>query len=145
MTAEHFIKLERMYLQTNINTQFFETTEISITKESAEVALTISDKYFHALGAMHGSVYFKLLDDAAFFAANSVVEDYFVLTTSFNVNLIRPVSSGQVKAIGKLKYRSKNLLVAEATLWNEEGKEVAFGTGNFYKSKTALTEKIGYQ
>ncbi len=145
MNQEHFRKLEKMYLQANINTQFFETTSISIAKESAEVGLTISDKYFHALGAMHGSVYFKLLDDAAFFAVNSVVEDYFVLTTSFNVNLIRPVSSGQIKAIGKLKYRSKSLFVAEATLFNEEGKEIAFGTGNFYKSKAALTEQMGYR
>ena len=50
-----------------------------------EIDLTISDKYFHALNAIHGTVYFKLLYDAAFFAANSVVKDVFVLTSSFNL------------------------------------------------------------
>ena len=48
------------------------------------------------------SPYFKLLDDAAFFAVHSIVTDVFVLTTSFNINLIRPVSSGVITAKGKV-------------------------------------------
>jgi len=97
------------------------------------------------LSYVHGSVYFKLLDDAGYFAANSVIEDVFLLTSSFNVNLIRPVTSGTIKAVGKLKSQSKNLLIAEATIYNEEGKEVAFGTGTFMKSGVVLTPEIGYK
>ncbi|MEM1407225.1 MAG: thioesterase, partial [Bacteroidota bacterium] len=83
MNIDHFGKLRNMYLKANINTQIFDTTECQIEYKKATISLTISDKYFHALGAIHGSVYFKLLDDAAFFAVNSIVEDVFVLTTSF--------------------------------------------------------------
>ena len=36
--------------------------------------MPIKKDYFHALEAIHGSVYFKILDDAAFFAAQSVVK-----------------------------------------------------------------------
>jgi len=142
--SEHFKKLERMYLTANMNTHIYDTTTVSIAHETAEIGLTITEKYFHALGAMHGSVYFKLLDDAAFFAVNSIVEDVFVLTTNFNIQLIRPVNEGKIKAIGKVRFKSRNLFVAESTLYNEEGKEVAFGTGNFAKSKVALSEEIGY-
>jgi acyl-coenzyme A thioesterase PaaI-like protein len=46
-------------------------------------------------------LYFKLLDDAAFFAVNSVVRDVFVLTVSFNIYLTRPVSAGELKASGR--------------------------------------------
>ena len=145
MDQEHFDKLERMYLQANVNTRIFDTTTIQISKGQAEIGLDISEKYFHALGAIHGAVYFKLLDDASFFAVSSVVEDAFVLTTSFHINLIRPVNKGRIKAIGKVKFRSKNLFVAEATLYNEMGTEIAFGTGNFARSHIALTEKIGYK
>ena len=141
---EHYEKLERMYLNARFNTEIYDTTECSIEHEKAEIGLTISDKYFHALGAIHGSVYFKLLDDAAFFAVNSIVTDVFVLTTSFNINLIRPANQGKIKAIGKVKFKSRNLFVAESTLYNEEGKEIAFGTGNFAKSKVHLSEEIGY-
>lgn len=145
MNPEHYNKLERMYLQANINTALYDTTKVKISDEIAQIELEISEQYFHALGAIHGSVYFKLLDDAAFFAVNSIVTDVFVLTTSFNINLVKPVNKGIITAIGKVKFKSKNLFVAESILYNEDGKEIAFGTGNFAKSKTALSEKIGYQ
>jgi len=145
MDKDHYKKLEKMYLQANINTKIFETTTVKISEEMAQIGLEVSDTYFHALGAIHGSVSFKLLDDAAFFAVNSIVKDAFVLTTSFNINIIRPVNKGIITAIGKVKFKSRNLFVAESTLYNEEGKEIAFGTGNFTKSKIELSEKIGYQ
>lgn len=144
MNEVHFRKLERMYLNANVNTQFYDTTTAQITKGQAEIGLDISEKYFHALGAIHGSVYFKLLDDAAFFAVNSMVEDVFVLTTNFNLQLTRPASSGRITAIGKVKFQSQNLWVAESSLVNDQGKEIAFGAGNFMRSKVALSEKIGY-
>jgi uncharacterized protein (TIGR00369 family) len=134
-----------MYLAANMNTQLYETTEIKIEDEVAEIKLTIDSKYFHALGAIHGSVYFKLLDDAAFFAVSSIVKDAFVLTTSYNINITRPVSSGVITATGKLKFKSRNLFVAESSLVDEKGREIAFGTGNFAKSKIPLTEDIGYK
>jgi uncharacterized protein (TIGR00369 family) len=145
MTQSHFQKLERMYLVANIQKLMFETTTIKISEGESEVGLTVQEKYHHAGAAMHGAVYFKLLDDAAYFAANSVVEDVFLLTSSFNVNLIRPVASGKIRAVGKLKSQSKNLLIAESTIYNEEGKEVAFGVGTFMKSRVELTPEIGYK
>ncbi|QHI37349.1 hypothetical protein IMCC3317_27280 [Kordia antarctica] len=134
-----------MYLAANMNTQLYETTEIKIEDEVAEIKLTIDSKYFHALGAIHGSVYFKLLDDAAFFAVSSIIKDVFLLTTSFNINITRPVSQGVITATGKLKFKSRNLFVAESSLVDEKGREIAFGTGNFTKSNISLTEEIGYK
>jgi uncharacterized protein (TIGR00369 family) len=145
MNPLHYKKLEHMYLQANVNTMIYDTTTCSISKEYAEIGLEISEKYFHALGAIHGSVYFKLLDDASFFAVNSIVEDVFVLTSSFNINLIRPASHGLIKAVGKLKFKSQNLFVAEAILYDEKKRELAFGTGNFVKSKIPLSSDIGYR
>ena len=142
---EHYRKLERMYLSANMNTQIYDTTKITIDDEVATISMTIDSKYFHALGAIHGSVYFKLLDDAAFFAVSSIVKDAFVLTTSFNINITRPVSSGTITATGKLKFKSRNLFVAESSLVDEKGREIAFGTGNFAKSRIPLTEDIGYK
>jgi acyl-coenzyme A thioesterase PaaI-like protein len=45
-------------------------------------------------GAAHGTIYFKMLDDAAFYAANTLVTDRFLLTTSFNLLFSRPVRGG---------------------------------------------------
>lgn len=145
MTKSHFEKLEEMYLQANVNKMIFSTTTCSISEGTSEIGLDINETYFHALGAIHGAVYFKLLDDAAYFAVNSIIKDVCVLTTSFNINLLKPVNHGLIRAHGKLKYSSSTLFVATATLYNEAGKIIAFGTGNFAKSKTPLSKDIGYQ
>ncbi len=143
MNIEHFRKLEKMYLNANIQKMLFETTAISISEGSSEITLDIHKKYFHALNAIHGCIYFKLLDDSAYFAANSIVEDYFLLTTNFTTQLTRPASKGSLKAVGKVRFISKNLWIAESTIYNN-GKEIGFGTGHFAKSKIQLTEEIGY-
>ena len=146
MTEAHFRKLEQMYLKAApINRVHFPSTQLSIQKASATVSLEVHPDYFHALGAMHGSVYFKLLDDAAFFAVNSIVQDAFVLTTNFNINIVRPINKGIIKAVGSVKFVSRNLWIAESSMIDENGKEIAFGTGHFAKSRVELTEEIGYK
>ena len=140
----HYQKLEEMYLKANINTDLYASTTVNIKEGYSEVGLTISKNYFHALGAIHGSVYFKLLDDAAFWAVNSIVYDFFCLTTSFNIHITKPVSSGKLLAKGTLKFKSKNIFFARSSLFNEKGDEIAFGTGSFCKSKVLLDQSIGY-
>jgi len=100
---------------------------------------------YRSVHAVHGPVYFKALDDAGFSAVNSLVEDVFVLTASFNVNLFRPIKSGEMKALGKVVMSSRNLFVAEATLMDSEGQEVARGIGTYAGSKAALSPDIGYE
>lgn len=133
-----------MYLSGNINRELFQSTTCSIGPEKSEIGLDLSEKYFHALGALHGSVYFKLMDDAAYFAVNSVITDVCVLTTSFHINLLRTVRKGHLRALGKLKFRSRNLFIAEAALLDEKGREIGFGTGHFARSQIALTPEVGY-
>lgn len=145
MIDTHLQKLQNMFLTANYNQQLFESTTCVFEEGRSTISLEISDKYFHALGAIHGSVYFKLLDDAAFFAVNSLVTDVFVLTTNFTINIIRPVSAGIITAKGSVRFKSKNLFIGEATLYNEAGKEIAFGSGHFAKSRVALTDAQGYE
>ena len=138
----HWRKLERMYATAPINR--FYAPVLHIAEERAEVMIPIKPEFFHAAGAIHGSVYFKALDDAAFFAANSIVTDVFVLTVSFNVYLTRPVSSGELRATGTLVHRSRNLFIADSVILNAEGKQVARGSGTFMRSELALSPEIGY-
>tara|TARA_Y100000991_G_scaffold57887_1_gene42407 strand:- start:200 stop:631 length:432 start_codon:yes stop_codon:yes gene_type:complete len=140
----HFNKLERMYLKANINSMLFDSTSISIQEGKAKIGLKVSKKHFHALDAIHGCVYFKLLDDAAYFSVSSIVKNYFVLTTSFQINIFRPVRSGDIYAIGEVKFSSSNLFTAQSSLFDEKGNEVAIGTGNFVLSKSELTKNMGY-
>ena len=141
----HFRKLERMYLSAPVNSTVYNGITIHISHQKAELTLKIEPKFFHAANAIHGSVYFKMLDDAAFFAVNSVVEDVFVYTVSFNVQLLRPASAGVITSSGELKFRSTNLFIADSVLFDENNKLIGRGSGNFMKSKIELTDKIGYK
>lgn len=144
-TETHFRKLERMYLSAPINKQLYNGISISISHERAELSLVVEEKFFHAARAIHGSIYFKMLDDAAFFAVNSIVQDVFVYTVSFNIQLLRPVSSGFIKSIGELKFKSNNLFIADSDLFDATNKLVGKATGSFMKSKIELSEDIGYR
>ena len=141
----HFRKLERMYLSAPVNNLLYPGITITIFHERAELSLAIDPKFFHAANAIHGSVYFKMLDDAAFFAVNSIVTDVFAYTVSFNIQLLRPASEGIIKSIGEVKFKSTNLFIADSSLFDEHNKLIGRGSGNFMKSKIELTEKIGYE
>ena len=142
---EHFTKLQNMYLSGLINKELYDSVQIEVTSEKAEISMQVEPKYFHAGNSLHGSVYFKMLDDAAYFAVNSIVQDSFVYTTSFNIQILRPVKVGKIKAVGELKFKSKNLFIADAILYDEKNREVARGSGNFMKSEIQLNENIGYK
>ncbi len=139
---EHYRRLERMYAGAPINA--FYAPRLIVSEGRAEVMIVVRPDFYHAAHAMHGSVYFKALDDAAFFAVNSMVAEVFVLTVSFEVVLIRPVSSGTIRAVGRLIHESRSLLVGEAELRNEPGELLARGSGTFMRSSIALDAQVGY-
>lgn len=140
---EHHRRLERMYRSAPANEYF--RPEIRIAEGTAEVRLVVRPDFFHAASAVHGSVYFKLLDDATFFAASSLVDDVFVLTTSFNIYFLRPISSGEMRARGTIVSRSTRLLIGEGVLTDAAGKEIARGSGTFMPSRVPLDERLGYR
>jgi uncharacterized protein (TIGR00369 family) len=137
MSKEHFKKLENMYLAAPIN-KFYNPT-IAIEECQSEISVEVKEDFFHAANAVHGSVYFKMLDDAAFFAVSSIVEDVFVLTGTFETKLLRPITDGKIVAKGIIASNWGNKFEAEAELFNEKGKLVATGKGTFIRSKTLLT------
>lgn len=139
---EHYRKLERMYLGAPINAFF--RPSVAIDKGRAEIAMEVRPEFFHSARAVHGSAYFKLLDDAAFFAVQSLVADAFVLTASFTTYLERPVTEGRMRAVGRVVMASKSLFIAEAQVIDDLDREVARGSGNFVKSKNQLNAEIGY-
>jgi len=140
---EHFRKLERMYLAAPTNEYFNLTAEFSLGE--AHIRIPVRPDFFHAGGAVHGHVYFKALDDAAFFAANSLVEDVFVLTASFEIRFLKPVNSGSIHAAGRVVTSSRKLFVCASELFDSEGDLIGWGQGHFLRSKISLTPEIGYR
>lgn len=141
--AEHHRKLERMYAAAPCHHQVAPDLRI-VDEGKTRVELEAVESLHHAAGAVHGSYYFKLLDDAAFFAANSVVPDVFVLTASFNIQLLRPVAAGPMIAEGHVVRAGKQMIFADSILRNADGVELARGTGVFARSRVELATVPSY-
>lgn len=139
----HWRALERLYASAPINNKFRSSLEIP-GEGLSRITFEVDPDSFHAAGAAHGTIYFKMLDDAAFYAANTLVTDRFLLTTSFNLHFSKPLKGGTVVAEGRWISGRRRVLVAEARLVDEEGEEVGRGTGTFMRSRMALSGLPGY-
>ena len=131
-----------MYLAAPINDIY--KPKIEVKEGEAYIEIALSEKYHHSAGGVHGSVYFKLLDDAAFFAANSLEETFFVLTTSFTTYITRPVSNGVMKGVGKVVNFNKSQFIVESIVYDSQQREIGRGNGVFVRGKTLLKDSLGY-
>ncbi len=139
----HYRALEQLYAVAPINRLFDSSLEI-VERGVSRIRFQLDPRFYHAAGAAHGTSYFKMLDDAAFYAANSLVTDRFLLTTAFNLLLTRPMTRGDITAEGRWISGQRRVLVAEARLIDSDGEEVARGTGTFMRSRIPLASLPGY-
>ncbi|WP_309602233.1 PaaI family thioesterase [Sphingomonas sp.] len=139
----HWRSLETLYDSAPINRLFESRLELAKAGES-RIHFTVDKSAFHAAGAAHGTLYFKMLDDAAFYASNSLVSDRFLLTTAFNLHFTRPMREGAMVAEGKWISGKRRVFVAEARIIDSDGEECARGTGTFLRSHIALSGLDGY-
>jgi uncharacterized protein (TIGR00369 family) len=139
----HYRALERLYAAAPINAKFASTLQI-LGEGRSRLTFTVTPEDYHAAGAAHGTIYFKMLDDAAFYAANTLATDRFLLTTSFSLHFTKPVRAGTVVAEGRWISGRRRVFVAEARLVNAEGEEIGRGTGTFMRSRIPLSSLPGY-
>jgi uncharacterized protein (TIGR00369 family) len=141
--AAHYRALESLYRSAAINGLF--SSSIEIEEGFARIRFDVDERFFHAAGAAHGTLYFKMIDDAAFYACNSLVTDRFLLTTAFNLNFTRPLRKGPAVAEGRWASGRRRVFVADARLIDSSGEEAARGTGTFMRSHIPLTSLAGYR
>ena len=139
----HHRALESLYRAAPINTLFPSKLEI-VEDGFARIRFTVGPEHYHAAGALHGTAYFKMLDDAAFYAVNSLVTDRFVLTTAFNLLFTKPLKAGELIAEGRWISGKRRVYVADARLIDSDGDEAARGTGTFMRSQIPLSSLPGY-
>lgn len=139
---QHWQRLERLYFAAPTNAYY--RPAICIGPAVAQISLHIRPEFHHAARVLHGSVYFKLLDDAGFFAANSIVRDVFVLTSSFTIHLLKPVVTGKLIAIGEVVSSDSRQILCDVRLRDSDSKLVGQGVGVYARSTIPLNAEMGY-
>ena len=132
----HLKNLIKMYSIAPINK--FYKPKMSLSLGSSTIEMKIKRKFFHTGQSVHGSVYFKMLDDAAYFASQTHEKEFFLYTVNFEVNFIKTVSKEVIISKGKLLKKSSNKLISKAILYGCNGEEIGYGKGIFVKSNILL-------
>ena len=95
----------------------------------SRVEMVVEEKHFNPFRMVHGGVYPSLVDAAAFWAVYAQIEEDVGLTTvELKLNYLAPASKGHLIATGRTIKMGKSLCLGEATIEDEQGKLLAYGT-----------------
>ncbi|MHA1150745.1 MAG: PaaI family thioesterase [Promethearchaeota archaeon] len=102
---------------------------INLEYGKAHLEVDIERKHLQAYGSVHGGVYAGLIDAAAWWAVYTQVEGYKnAFTAEMKLNYLASSNSGKFLAEGNCIKLGKTLGLGEATIKNENGKLLAYGT-----------------
>lgn len=135
---EHFRKLEKVYKAGAINRPLKQ--KIEVQQDRCIISHEVDPAYFHAGDALHGAMYFKLLDDSSYFACASREKEFFIVTINYKVELLRPVTQEKLRAEGTCTGEEQGKYFGKSVLYNEAGKVVARGSGEFVRSAKKLSD-----
>ena len=140
---QHYRKLENLYHHAPVNTAI--PCRITVGEGRAEVVLTAGEEFWHSAKALHGSLYFKGLDDAAYFAANSIERECLVLTAQFQIEFLGMVTCDTLRSVGTFERRDGRKIWASSEQFDPEGNLVAKGSGLFIVGKFPLVSADHYR
>ena len=142
MLDKHFKNLISIYNQAPINKVYKPRMRLALGK--CTIKMNILKSFHHSAKSLHGSVYFKMLDDAAWAASNTHVKDVFLFTYNFNVFLTKPVFKGNIKSVGEVIDIENTKISTKSVLFDSNDIEIATGEGVFIRSKYPLKDAIGF-
>ncbi|WP_244930053.1 PaaI family thioesterase [Nocardioides sp. W7] len=107
--------------------------DLVVEPGSVSVSLDPEHRHYNPLGTVHGGVLSSLLDTVAGCSVHTTLgagEGYTSLDLS--VKFLRPASvkSGRLRAVGKVLQRGRRTALAEAQLFNSDGKLIAHATSS---------------
>ena len=132
----HFERLEHVFLADERHAN--EDVGVSIREGEADIVIPTDAGDFRPDGTLDTLVCFRMLQDVATLAANSVVRDVFVRPESFNVQYDCMTPVGELAARGRFVGISEGQYLAESVLVDADGREVCRGAGAFVPSGAAL-------
>lgn len=98
----------------------------SADMDFAEVTLKIGKHSLNPYGILHGGVYYTMQDCAAGSAARSNGKRY--VTLNGNINYIKSISDGEIKAIATISHRGKTTCIVHTKVLDKNNNLLSDGT-----------------
>jgi len=87
-------------------------------------------------GMIHGGVLASLVDSSCACAAFSLIfPEGYITTIDLQVEFLKPVSSGRLRAKGKCIKSGKSIFFCKAKVWNEDGELICTGSSQVLRIK----------
>ncbi len=107
--------------------------DFRVERGSVSVSLVAEPRHYNPIGSVHGGVISTLLDTAAACSVHTTLEVGEAYTSlDLTVKFLRPVTvrSGRLTAVGEVIQRGRRTALAEAKLYDEAGKLVAYASSS---------------
>ncbi len=98
---------------------------IKVSEGTVETELSVRDSFRQQHGFIHAGVIATMGDHTAGGAARTVTGEKDVITIEFKINFLRPAKANKLTCVGKVIRGGKQIVIAEAEIFDEEGKLVA--------------------
>ena len=96
---------------------------------ACDVEIPIQNKHLQPFGVVHGGVLSSIIDAAAFWAVfPEIDEDQGMTSVDLKVNYLAPAMTGLLIAKGKRIKVGRTLSLGEATVTDEKGRILAYGS-----------------
>jgi len=108
-------------------------TNFQVERGTVSVELKAEQRHYNPLGTVHGGVISTLLDTAAACSVHSTLavgETYTSLDLTVKFLRAITVDSGTLRAVGTVIQRGRRVALAEAKLYDEAGKLVAYASSS---------------
>jgi len=102
--------------------------------EDGEVILRapVVESMLQVYGKVHGGVLATLVDASSAVAVNQVLgAARGASTLEMKINYLRPVDKGMLYAKGEVVHLGRTMAVTNATVWDDQGRKIAYGTATF--------------
>ncbi|SEA80500.1 acyl-CoA thioesterase [Thalassobacillus cyri] len=110
--------------------------EIAALEEGKVQIRTPIESHLHnTIGTVHGGVYASILDTTMGILIRSIVKKP-AITIHLDVNFFLPVTKGVLISEGSIIKQGKKIIVAEASITNENGDLLAKGSGTFQRKES---------
>lgn len=96
----------------------------------AVFTMPYNPNFDHAMGAIHGSVFGTLVDNAGWFTVAPHYENWIV-TVEYSTRLHEPIAKETLIAIGKIVRMGSRMASAEMEIRTPDGRLAATGAGTF--------------
>jgi uncharacterized protein (TIGR00369 family) len=129
----HYLEWMRRVMRGEIESapiaKFMGFTFTRVEPGEVSMQMPIDERHLNPMGSLHGGIYADLADAAMGCAFASTLEAGETSALfQLNLNIVRPMWTGILKADARVVQRGRNLGVAECRLYDGEGRLVGTAT-----------------